>query len=190
IEVVDASASLEPGAQRSPLEGQPGVLGSLAELVELDGPMLGLADELLGDAIVVESLARALELWHAGARKGRETLVTLEGDRIEPSGVVVGGSPEAVDSALLQQKREIRELQEIVVELEAQFSTARAKQQGIAERVETLEQDREQSEREVLEAEKTRLGATRSRESAQSGLSRVRKDAEGSRVQLENLSTQ
>ena len=193
IQVVDASGATEASGGpegESPLAGQPGVLGKLTDLVELDGPMLGLADELLGGAVVVESLARALELWHGGARGGRETLVTLEGDRIEPSGVVVGGSPDAVDSALLQQKREIRELQEIVVELEAQFSTARAKQQGVAERVETLEQEREQSEREVLEAEKARLGATRSRESAQSGLTRVRKDAEQSRAQLENLSTQ
>ncbi len=174
IAVEDQSPEAKRG--QSPLIGQPGVLGELAELVEVDGPMRGLAGTLLGRAVVVDSLARALELWQSGARDGEDTLVTLEGDRIEPSGVVVGGAPDAVDSALLQQKREIRELQEIVAQLEEDFRRVRAKQQAAAERVEELERARETSESEVLEAEKARLAAAQSRDAAREGLERTRNE--------------
>ena len=133
------------------------MLGRLSELVDVDPSMKGLAGMLLGETVVVDKLPRALELWQH--KTPRQTLVTLDGDRIEPSGIDVGGAPGAVDSALLQQKREIRELEEIVKELEQVFESVRARQQGLAERLTEVEQQRETSEADVLAAEKAKLGA-------------------------------
>lgn len=185
IAVEDHSAPAS--GEASPLIGKPGVLGPLRELVSIDGPMAEMSETLLGDTVVVDSLARALELWHGGAKDGRETLVTLDGDRIEPSGVVVGGAPDAVDSALLQQKREIGELQEIVAQLEGDFTRVRNKQQGAAERVESLEQAREQSEREGLEAEKARLAAQQSRDANRENLARAQREHAQLSAQLESV---
>lgn len=172
IQVVDAKS--EPG-----LEGD-GVLGRLSDLVEVDAQMRPLAEVLLGDTVVVDRLPRALELWQQ--RSPNQTLVTLEGDRVEPSGVVVGGSSDALDSALLQQKREIRELAEIASQLEEEFKTVKARQQGLAERLAEVEDGRENSEAEVLAAEKAKLGAAQDVEASEQLLAR-------SQRQLESLET-
>jgi chromosome segregation protein len=132
----------------------PGVLGRLSSLVEAGEEMRPIVAALLGDTVVVEGLERALELWHAGARW---PMVTPEGDRIEPSGVIVGGSAKGLDSALLQQKREIRELASEVEALSAAHEEARAEHAALVERLSAVEGEREASEAYVLEAEKTRL---------------------------------
>ena len=137
------------------LSGAPGIVGRLADLVEVPGEYRPLAEVLLGDTVVVDALPQALELWQRGAVRG--TIVTTEGDRIEPSGVIVGGSANALDSALLQQKREIRELQEVVASLGAEVDAARTRHQGLVARMQLIEGEREASEAHVLEAEKTRL---------------------------------
>ena len=149
------------------LRDREGVVGLLSELVEVEPQLRSLVEALLGETVVVDRLARALELWHrirrelpAGARVPH-TFVTLDGDRIEPTGVVVGGSSDAIDSALLQQKREINELQAIVGELEANLEQATARRQGLAERLDEVERGREAASAEVLEAEKAKVAASR-----------------------------
>jgi len=163
------------------LLGVEGVLGRLTELVEIDPQLRELVDMLFGDTIVVDRLGRALELWYqlrsttpAGAPLPA-TLVTLEGDRIEPSGVVVGGSSNAIDSALLQQRREIAELEQLVGELELEFAGMQQRRQGVAERLDEVERGRESSESEVLEAEKTKVALAQqlsAREQARERVSR------------------
>ncbi|HFE45126.1 MAG TPA: hypothetical protein ENJ18_06470, partial [Nannocystis exedens] len=137
------------------LEGMDGVRGRLVDLVEVSPELGPLMAALLGDTVVVASLARALELWSEGTIEA--TLVTTEGDRIEPSGVIVGGSATALDSALLQQKREIRELGGLASTLAADFEKLRDHHGGIAERLAAVELEREESEARLLEAEKTRI---------------------------------
>src|SRR5690606_37568489 len=103
---------------------------------------------------VVEELGPALELWQAGTTA---PLVTLAGDRVEPSGVVIGGSAQGLDSALLQQKREIRELHDVVAAREADVAAAREHQETLVDRQTQLENEREAGEAELLESEKVRL---------------------------------
>ncbi|HEY8379957.1 MAG TPA: chromosome segregation protein SMC, partial [Nannocystis sp.] len=110
---------------------RPGVVGRLADAIEVPEELRPLSRALLGDTVVVEELGPALELWQAGARV---PLVTLAGDRVEPTGVVVGGSARGLDSALLQQKREIRELQEVVAAREADVAARREAHQALVDR--------------------------------------------------------
>jgi chromosome segregation protein len=185
MEVVDKASSVA-GVESSvaALLERPGVVGRLIDLVSFDGVMEPLARELLGDALVVDTLVRALEIFDDGARASGATIVTLEGDRLEPSGVVVGGAPDAVDSALLQQKREIRELAEIVAQLEDEFARARSAQQAAAQALRALEDAREQNEAAVLEAEKAHHAITR--EAELSAAERDRVVAERERVAAEH----
>jgi chromosome segregation protein len=175
------------------LEGE-GVLGRLTELVEIDPQLRELVDMLFGDTLVVDRLARALELWYrlrASIPAGEAlpaTLVTLEGDRIEPSGVVVGGSSNAIDSALLQQRREIAELEQVVAELEQEFARMQAARQGVAERLDEVERGREASESEVLEAEKLKVALAQqlaAREQARERVTRQLEQMLRSRGELE-----
>jgi chromosome segregation protein len=167
------------------LRGVEGVLGRLSELVDVEPQLRELVDLLLGETVVVDRLARALELWHrarreqgGGKARSAHTFVTLDGDRIEPTGVVVGGSSDAIDSALLQQKREIGELATIVSGLEADLGVATQRRQGLAERLDEVERGREAGELEVLEAEKARVGANQEVSSIEQGRIRLQRQLE------------
>src|SRR5439155_9710907 len=85
-----------------------GVVGSLRDLVSYDTSFSQIADYLLGDVTVVEDLPRALRLWHDEGSRSR--LVTLDGEVVDPWGVVTGGSRQGAGWGLLQKKREIKEL--------------------------------------------------------------------------------
>jgi chromosome segregation protein len=101
--------------------GGEGVLGRISELVSFADGYERVGKRLLGGAVVVDQLDRALELH---ARGVADRLVTLEGDVVDTDGVVAGGSREAQGAGVLAQKREIRELEEIVGKLEHDLSEA------------------------------------------------------------------
>jgi chromosome segregation protein len=133
----------------------PGVIGRLVDLIEVPAEYQALAQALLADTLVVETLDHALALWEQGAYPG--PMVTLEGDRVEASGVVVGGSAKGLDAALLQQKREIRELHAQIETDAAALERAREAHHAVVERQSALEHEREHSEAALLEAEKMKL---------------------------------
>jgi len=144
-------------AERSGLGGGPataGTLGRLVDLIEVAAEFRPLARALLGETVVVETLAQALELWDSGEAP---PIVTLEGDRLEPSGVVVGGSAKGLDAALLHQKREIRELHAQAETRAAALEVDRQAHHVLYERQSVLDGEREHSEAALLEAEKTKL---------------------------------
>ncbi|MCB9562779.1 MAG: chromosome segregation protein SMC [Kofleriaceae bacterium] len=113
-QVVAASAAL----------GGEGVLGRMVDLVQLDDRYRALAPRLFGDCLVVDSLERAVALHRQGVT---DTLVTLDGDVVDGRGVVAGGSRDAQGSGVLAQKREIRDLEEIVASLDSDLTEATAR---------------------------------------------------------------
>jgi len=180
-DALEAAAGLAISvAERSALgEGAPppGVLGRLVELIEVPPEYAALARALLGETLVVETLEQALALWQAGASA---PMVTLEGDRIEASGVVVGGSAKGLDAALLQQKREIRELHAQAEARAAALEQARAEHAALLDRQSLLDGEREQSEAYLLEAEKQKL--VRAQE-----VTRLQQEMKGLQQRIEQL---
>ncbi|MEO8840910.1 MAG: chromosome segregation protein SMC [Kofleriaceae bacterium] len=123
IEVEDRSALL---AAANAIGGE-GVLGRIAELVDFAEGYEAVGKRLLAGTVVVDTLQRALALHdHLGqlGANSRDSIVTLEGDLIAVDGVVSGGSRDAQGAGVLAQKREIRELGEIVGKLEHDLSEA------------------------------------------------------------------
>ncbi|MGE0551250.1 MAG: chromosome segregation protein SMC [Kofleriaceae bacterium] len=104
--------------------GGEGVLGRMADLVAFQDGYEQVGKRLFGSTVVVDDLDRALKLHSAGVT---DRLVTLEGDVIDEDGVVVGGSRDAQGANVLAQKREIRELEEVVGTLEHDLSEATAR---------------------------------------------------------------
>nr|MBA2540313.1 AAA family ATPase [Deltaproteobacteria bacterium] len=98
-----------------------GVLGRMIDLVGFADGYADVGKRLLGRTIVVDSLQRAIALYDRGVS---DRLVTLDGDVVDEDGVVAGGSREAQGAGVLAQKREIRELHEIVGRLEHDLSEA------------------------------------------------------------------
>ncbi|HEX3761781.1 MAG TPA: AAA family ATPase [Kofleriaceae bacterium] len=104
--------------------GGAGVLGRMVDLVGFADGYESVGKRLLGATVVVDDLARALQLHRLGVT---DRLVTLDGDVVEGDGVVAGGSREAQGAGVLAQKREIRDLEEIVGTLEHDLSEATAR---------------------------------------------------------------
>ena len=98
-----------------------GVLGRMADLVDFADGYAEVGKRLLGRTVVVQDLDTALRLHEAGVN---DRLVTLDGDIVDEDGVVAGGSRESQGSGVLAQKREIRDLEEIVGRLEHDLSEA------------------------------------------------------------------
>jgi chromosome segregation protein len=103
-----------------------GVRGPMLELIGYDRQYDEVAAYLLGDVLVVEDLERALTLWRE--THTTKTIVTLEGEVIDPKGVVTGGSRESALTGVLEQKREIRELEQVMERLDADLEAALARQ--------------------------------------------------------------
>jgi len=101
-----------------------GVRGPLLDLIGYDRHYDSVATYLLGDVLVVEDLARALELWRQ--TRTTKTIVTLDGEVVDPHGVVTGGSRES-SVGVLEQKREIRDLELVVAKLDADYQQTLAR---------------------------------------------------------------
>jgi chromosome segregation protein len=104
--------------------GGEGVLGRMADLVAFADGYEAVGTRLLSGTVVVDDLGRALALHQQGVT---DRLVTLDGDLVEGDGIVAGGSRDAQGAGVLAQKREIRDLEEIVGTLEHDLSEAMAR---------------------------------------------------------------
>lgn len=81
----------------------------LIDVVDVRDGFRDLADQLLGDVMLVPDLGTALTLWR---RNGvYVTMVTPEGDVMDPAGVVTGGSESPVEEEILARRREMQELE-------------------------------------------------------------------------------
>ena len=117
-----------------------------------------IARALLGNVVLTENLAAAVELFN---RNGRvQTIVTRSGDVVSPRGFLIGGSREA-GSGILAKKQELREAERQGKVLEQQFETARAELKAIETEVRALDVDlqklidqKNQSREMEIEAEK------------------------------------
>jgi chromosome segregation protein len=80
----------------------------LLDLVAVDERYRTVAQSLLGDVVLVPDLQSAIGLWRKNGI--RVTLVTPDGDVVDPSGVVSGGSDRPIEEEILARRREIDRL--------------------------------------------------------------------------------
>jgi chromosome segregation protein len=155
-----------------------GVRGPMLELIGFDRHYDRVASYLLGDVVVVEDLRKALDLWRQ--TKTRKTLVTLDGEVIDPHGVVTGGSREAALAGVLSQKREMRELEEVVAKIDQDYQATLQRhvsnKQALADAVAALDQAVAEMRRDEIDLSALKKDTDR--------LARERTQAEGRRSQL------
>jgi chromosome segregation protein len=144
--------------EEATVEAPEGVLGRLLDHLKLAPEHAGLGRYLFGDVFIVDDLLTALDLWRAGAR---HTYVTVEGELCDSHGVVTGGSREAAAAGVLAQKREMRELDELLqpmelrhTELLAQHTANKQELQAIQKSLEALKHDAHQHEMKILTHDK------------------------------------
>ncbi len=137
----------------------PGVIGPMRELINYQQQYDPVVRYLLGDVMIIEDLPRAMEIWTANGHKA--TLVTLDGDVLEPQGVLTGGSLEGSGTHLLHNKREIRELSERLKDLEAEYRMVHDRQGKLKAQLammnstlESLRQNSHEEEIQVVDQQK------------------------------------
>jgi chromosome segregation protein len=155
--------------------GQPEVVAPMMDVVSVKDDYRSIAEYLLANVVMVRDLKSGLTLWN---RNGFTcTLVTPEGEVIDPSGVVTGGSLAGLEDSLLAQRRQIKELKAVINEFEAELgkeerefgelktriAQAEASRSQLVEEGHRLEIDKVRLDHELLEADQEvrRLEATR-----------------------------
>ncbi|HEY1813266.1 MAG TPA: chromosome segregation protein SMC [Kofleriaceae bacterium] len=176
IEVDDRTQLVAAMSASHPATGE-GVLGRMADLVGFADGYEQVGKRLLGGTVVVDGLERALELHGKGVT---DRLVTLDGDVVAEDGVVAGGSRDAQGAGVLAQKREIRDLDEIVGKLEHDLNeamqrlvTAKTELQQLVKALDALRAQAHQGELAIIGHEKDDT--------------RVRGELERTRRQLDQL---
>jgi chromosome segregation protein len=96
----------------------------LLDLVGVDERYRSVAQSLLGDVVLVPDLQSAIGLWRKNGI--RVTLVTPDGDVVDPSGVVSGGSDRPIEEEILARRREIERLRAEAERTTAQLTEVRA----------------------------------------------------------------
>ena len=127
---------LRSGAPLPSLD-HPSVLARAVDVVTVAPEHQALANALLGDVLIVSDLDAALEIWGRGTG---HTLVTTAGEVVSAVGGVTGGEADGPGAGLLQKRREVAELTEVVRSLETQVAVAAERHRRLARRADDLEQ--------------------------------------------------
>jgi chromosome segregation protein len=136
--------------------GEAEVVAPMMDVISVKDGYREVAEYLLADVVVVRDLQAGLSLWN---RNGYySTLVTREGEVIDPMGVVTGGSEAPLEANFLSQRRRIRELKIRLTELETQALLQEQESDGIKR-----ELDRTETQKALLTAEIHRLDIERVR---------------------------
>ncbi len=113
----------------------PGVIGLLADQLNYAPSDEALVRALVGDALLVDNSDAA----HALAANGvAMTLVSLDGTVIRPDGTISGGSGDDVASAMVEQRREMRELHAEVEQLGHRYQEAATAHNAIRAKIEAV----------------------------------------------------
>jgi chromosome segregation protein len=112
---------------------------ALLEVIGVQQSFRPVVEALLGDVALVPDLPAAIEIWRQNGI--RVTLVTPDGDVIDPSGVITGGSDRPLEEGFLARRREIEQLRGSAVESEARVAIGRQEFERIGQRMARIEED-------------------------------------------------
>ena len=103
-------------------KNEAGLVGIASELVKFDKKFEAVIESLLGRTVIVETMDNAVAL--SKKYKYGFRVVTLDGDVVNPSGQMTGGSVQKKTTSLLSRGREIKELEEKLKDLKARREEA------------------------------------------------------------------
>jgi chromosome segregation protein len=169
--------------QSSPLELEEGP-ASLMRFVKVKEGFSAIAEFLIGDVGVVDHLEKALN-WMK--QEGPfETLVTLEGEVVERTGVISGGSRDQ-GLGILERRREIRELEKKIEQEEQKCGKALEEEERLHQEILEREVRLENRKREIQEKEIELLHQDRDLEGVRKEIAQFHRRADLLRFEGEEL---
>ena len=160
----------------------PGVVGRARDLVRARGGYEEMVRGLVAGAWIVEDLDRALELWSGGCPA---TLVTLDGEVLRPSGLLVGGGGDG--QGPLATKDEIRRLSEESESLRGRVEEGSRDRDRLVAEMAQLEAREEELARELEAGEGERRETERSLGSTEEAVRRSKSTLEALEVELAEI---
>jgi chromosome segregation protein len=176
---VPSATAGERAAQSAERPSGEGVVGALLELISAQEQDRALAEHLLGDVIVVDSLEVARAIHESSQATGGASymLVTRDGQVLAPDGSLSGGDGEDAGAHLIEVKREVRELKDEVAKLSDEMDAARAHhgslRNAIAQRQAAIDSTRADAHEREIALVKAERDLKRAEESAREGEQRI-----------------
>ncbi|SDW28431.1 chromosome segregation protein SMC [Paenibacillus sp. CF384] len=147
-----------PEHDKRTISGMDGFVGVAAELISCDAKYAHIAESLLGNVLVSETLEHANRI--AAKCQYRFRVVTLEGDVVNAGGSMTGGSIQKKGANLLGRQRQIEQLDQEIRSTDGQLVNLRdkisdlRKEQSI--RNQNVDDLREQGEKQRIEEQHIR----------------------------------
>ena len=155
------------------------LVGRALDIFSLSGSLPQSVSALLEDTLIAYDIDGAMEIWRSNP--GAFTVVTVEGDVIDSSGMVTAGAPEKGQSAgIVARKRMIEELAASIGILNSKTEEAEAKRNALRDSVNTERARLEESEKALKALELQVLDLSKE-------LQREESENQRNRAQLENL---
>ena len=134
-------------------KGIDGIIGIASDLVKYDDKYKNIILNLLGRTVIVDNINTAIEL--SKQNKYSFRIVTLQGDIINPSGAISGGSIAKKTVNILGRSREIEDLQNIIKGLKKQLEEILKAKQEYVNSIADIIQKSEQLESSLKEIDIT-----------------------------------
>jgi chromosome segregation protein len=131
----------------------------LMQLVTTTDEYRTITEHLLSDVMLVDNFNTAIQMWNGNGHKF--TLVTQEGEIIDPAGIITGGRQNGTPSKILSKRREIKELQVKLSELMPQYEELYTKKTHLTNQLSQLRENSETLKEEVHQRELTILSLKR-----------------------------
>jgi chromosome segregation protein len=114
----------------------------LINYVKINPKYRNIAQTLLGNVVLVQTLDKGLELYNQN--RSNRTIVTPEGHVVSQQGFIIGGSKDKI-SGILAKKAELREYEGSLAQLESALEESHSIQQSLESSVRELETDLQQA---------------------------------------------
>ena len=130
-----------------------GVIGIASDLVEMNSKYDGILQNLLGRTVIVENIDSAVAL----AKKNNYSfkIVTLEGDVINPSGAISGGSVQKKTVSLLGRGKEIKSLEKELKNIQTKIEKLQKEESDYKESINEILKTFDEEQKKLQEIEIT-----------------------------------
>jgi chromosome segregation protein len=167
--------------------GEAEVISPLLDVISIKEGYSEVAQYLLSDVVIVRDLRAALALWN---RNGfYSTLVTPDGEVIDPMGTVTGGSGNALEGSFFTQRRRIKELQALVTELDLKRQIEAREIKKLKDDLDRAETNKASLAAEIHRLELDRVGLEHERSTADRDFERLTQTVQALRQEQNDLAT-
>ena len=176
------------GKKIDKIKSEKGVIGIASDLVKFDKKYEQIVLSLLGRTLIVDTMDNAIAIARKNSYGFR--IVTLQGDVLNPSGAISGGSVSTKTVNILGRSREIEELKKTIAELEKKVEKLKKDKSEYESSIEDLLEEIEGLENELKDIEIVYATEKQRVSSIEEAVSKVEKRLEKLRDEKKSIEEQ